>query len=72
VVFNFWKVYFEVLLMCNIRNKIIALFVLTLVIMFSMHIGKEVKADPKQKRDPAFASFGAGYYDFNRKKETGA
>ena len=31
-----------------------------------------VNADTARKEDPAFLSVGAGYYDFNRKKETGA
>ena len=32
----------------------------------------EVKAQDGNKDDPAFISIGSGYYDFNRKKETGA
>ncbi len=31
-----------------------------------------VWAQDGKKDDPAFLSFGAGYYDFNRRKETGA
>ncbi len=57
--------------MSRFINKIFSLLVLTLIILPQVCIGEEVKADTGQKDDPAFLSIGAGYYDFNRKKETG-
>jgi len=57
--------------MYYIRNKIISLLLLTLIIIAPMNVCGQAKADPGQKYDPAFVTFGAGYYDFNRRKETG-
>ena len=57
--------------MSQFINKIFSLLVLTLIILPQICIGEEVKADTGQKDDFAFLSIGAGYYDFNRKKETG-
>ena len=57
--------------MSRFINKIFSLLVLTLIILPQICIGEEVKADTGQKDAPAFLSIGAGYYDFNRKKETG-
>jgi hypothetical protein len=57
--------------MSQFKNKIFSLIVLTLIILPQICIGEEVKADTGQKDDTAFLSIGAGYYDFNRKNETG-
>ncbi|MBT3916344.1 MAG: acyloxyacyl hydrolase [Rhodospirillaceae bacterium] len=43
-----------------------------LVVAFAILPLAPVSAQDAKKDDPAFLSFGAGFYDFNRKKEKGA
>ena len=57
--------------MSQFINKIFSLLVLTLITLPQISVGEEIEADIGQKDEPAFLSIGAGYYDFNRKKETG-
>lgn len=52
-------------------NKVRSNLSIVLLILSLIFFGEEVKADGEIKDDPAFLSVGLGYYDFNRKKETG-
>jgi hypothetical protein len=52
-------------------NKVKSYLSIVLLILSLIFFGEEVKADSEKKDDPAFLSVGLGYYDFNRKKETG-
>jgi lipid A 3-O-deacylase len=54
-----------------ILQKMCLRFLAVLIILPALSIGASVKADDGMKDDPAFLSVGAGYYDFNRRKETG-
>jgi hypothetical protein len=49
------------------KRSLVSIFILPIV-----WLSIEAKAADGNKDDPAFISIGSGYYDFNRKKETGA
>ncbi len=52
-------------------NQIFSFFVLATTVFVLICLSENVNADTVGKEDPAFISVGLGYYDFNRKKETG-
>ena len=52
-------------------NKIISFLALNVTILVLMCPSDGVNADTIPREDPALLSVGLGYYDFNRKKETG-
>ena len=57
--------------MILVANRMLSFSVLTIVFLVLMFSSEKVSADNVRKGDPAFLSVGLGYYDFNRKKETG-
>ena len=58
--------------MLYLLNKVRFYVSIALLIPLLICFGAKVKADTEKKDDPSFLTFGIGYYDFNRKKETGA
>ena len=57
--------------MAYLENKLMFYVLLAFLISTLTFVGGKVKADNDYKDDPAYLSAGLGYYDFNRKKETG-
>ena len=55
---------------CTLQ-KMCLRFLSVLIVLPALSFGAAVKADDGKKDDPAFLSVGAGYYDFNRRKEPG-
>jgi lipid A 3-O-deacylase len=53
-------------------NRIFSFLILATIVLALVFLSENVNADTARKGDPAFLSVGLGYYDFNRKKETGA
>ena len=52
-------------------NRTLSFLVLAATVLALICLSESVNADTVRKEDPAFLSVGLGYYDFNRKKETG-
>ena len=52
-------------------NRTLSFLVLAATVLALICLSESVNADTVRKEDPAFLSVGVGYYDFNRKKETG-